>query len=339
MCLRLLSWSGLLLFASASLGCAQYATIRQQRPAKVNTPIRRLAIMELQPQRQEGRQAVAALWAELQQSGRFELVPQGDLQQFAPTPLVSTDGAADQNAAIQACRRMGIDGLLIAKVRFLETDGTLYRTKTIRIGYPEVVAEIQYELIDVRSGQILDKHVTKSEPYKGDLNPGTPGTNAESEILSQLAFSGGAKVARVLLPYENEIKVKLAHATLGPGSSEVRQGMDAAQAGKWVEARQHWLTAVEANPRNDAAMYNLALAHEALGEFMLARRALEAAADNNPNSRTKEALERVGRAEAELRLAQRTEPPRFVQHWGPGAQASRPQPRFQPASNEGTFWR
>jgi len=79
----------------------------------------------------------------------------------------------------------------------------------------------------------------------------------------------------------------------------------------------------------------LALAHEALGEFMLARRALEAAADNNPNSRTKEALERVGRAEAELLLAQRTEPPRFVQHWGPEAKASRP----QPASNEGTFWR
>jgi hypothetical protein len=305
----------------------------------VNTPIRQLAVMELQPQRAEGRQAVAALWAELQRSGRFELVPQGQLQQFAPTPLVLPDGAADQNVAIQAGRRMGIDGLLIAKVQFQETDGTLYGTKTIRFGDPEVVATIQYELIDVRSGQILDKNVTKSKPYRGDLNPHTPGPTAESEVLSRLASSGGAKVARVLLPYENEIKVKLAHSTLGPGSANVRKGMDAAQAGRWVEARQNWLTAVEADPKNDAASYNLALAHEALGEFMLAHRALDAAMDNNPKSLYREALERVDRAEAEMRLAQRSEPQRFLQCWGPGAQAARPNPRFPSASTKGTFWR
>ncbi|MAD80664.1 MAG: hypothetical protein CMJ50_07460 [Planctomycetaceae bacterium] len=70
MCLRLLGWSGLLLLASAPFGCAQYATIRQQRPAMVNTPIRQLAVMELQPQRAEGRQAVAALWAELRNRSR-----------------------------------------------------------------------------------------------------------------------------------------------------------------------------------------------------------------------------------------------------------------------------
>ena len=142
-------------------------------------------------------------------------------------------------------------------------------------------------------------------------------------VLSQLAYSGGAKVARVFLPHEDEIKVKLAHSTLGPGSSDSRKGVDAAQAGNWVEARQHWLTAVEANPKNHAAMYNLALAHEALGEFLLARRALEAAANSSPNSDTKEALARVDRAAAEMRLAQRPVAQPFVRPWRSVSQPSR----------------
>ncbi len=312
MCLRLLGLFALLLLSSSSLGCAQYATIRQQRPALVSTPFRRLAIMELRPQREEGRQAVEALWTKLQQSGRFELVPQSHLSHFATTPLIVANGSVDQNAAIQAGRRMGVDGLLIVAVQFLETDGSLYGTKRVRIGDPEVVAAVQYELIDVRSGQILDRQIMNSQPYKGDLTPQAPGLNRESEVLSQLAYAGGAKVASVLLPHEDEIKVKLAHSPLGPGSSEVRKGMDAAQAGKWVEARQYWLKAVKANPQNDAANYNLALAHEALGEYNSARRALDAAAHNNPNSEIKEAFARVERAADELRLARGPEwqPPR-----------------------------
>jgi tetratricopeptide (TPR) repeat protein len=304
----LVGWStaafGLILLASSSLGCAQHATIRLQRPALVSIPIRRVAIIELQPQREEGRHAVEALWTRLQQSGRFELVPQGHLQRFMTTPLFLSNGAADQQAAIEAGRQLGVDALLIVNVQFLETDGTVYGSKTIRIGEPEVVAAVQYELIDVRSGQILDKNVMSSQPYKGDLTAQPPGRNAESEVLSQLAYAGGAKVSHLLLPHEDEFSVELAHSALGPGSSEVRQGMAEAQAGNWVEARQYWLAAVEANPQNDAATYNLALSHEALGEFTLARRALAAAAGDNPNSLTKEALARVDRAAAEMRLAQ-----------------------------------
>lgn len=317
MCLRLLARTVLLLSAAHSLGCAQHATFRQQRPALVNAPIRRLAVVELASQRAEGDRALAALWAELQQSGRFDLVRHEQLQRAVSAPLLTANGSLDHDAAIHAGRRLGVDGLLITQVRFLETDGTVYGTKSLRIGDPEVVAAVRYELIDVRTGQVLDRNVAKSEPFKGDLNPHTPGPSAESEVLSRLASEGGVQVAYVLIPHEQEIKVQLAHSSLGPGSSDVRKGMGAAQAGNWAEARQHWLAAVEADPKNDAAAYNLALAHEALGEFALARRALEAAIAARPSSRYREAVQRVDRAEAELRLAQVPGPPQLAQRPAP----------------------
>ena len=52
------------------------------------------------------------------------------------------------------------------------------------------------------------------------------------------------------------------------------QGNEAAIQGDWNQASVHWRAAAQADPENDAALYNLGLAYEALGrldqaQFML----------------------------------------------------------------------
>ncbi len=281
------------------LGCAQHATFVQHRPARVTVPIRRLAMLELEAPRSEGQNATAALWQHLEQSGRFELVSTNELQLAAPSPLVDPDGAANRQVAVEAGRRLQVDALLIAGVRFLETDGTIYGSKSLRIGDPEVVAALQYELVDVRSGQTLDRDTVKSETYQGELERRTE----ESRILSRLARSSGGLAARVLVPFEEEVDVSLAHAAFGPGATDVRKGMELAKDGKWVEARQTWSRVVQSHPDNAAAAYNLAIAHEALGEFTLARQALGQALDKDDKQLYREAFARVVRADAERRSA------------------------------------
>jgi Flp pilus assembly protein TadD len=65
-------------------------------------------------------------------------------------------------------------------------------------------------------------------------------------------------------------------------SAEVRFGIAVAEKGLWAEARFRFEKAVELDPRNAAALNNLAVACEQLGDFARAREAYEQALKLKP---------------------------------------------------------
>ena len=76
-----------------------------------------------------------------------------------------------------------------------------------------------------------------------------------------------------------------AWATSQASSAEVRFGIAVAKKGLWAEARFRFEKAVELDPRNAAALNNLAVACEQQGDFGRAREAYEEALKLKPRQR------------------------------------------------------
>jgi len=267
-------------------------------------PLRRLAVLQRGGKREEAAEAYAAVVASLQQSGAYQVVELEQLERFAPAQLLMSDGSVNMPVAMEAARRMHLDGLLTLEIRFVEPDGSMYGTKTFRIGDPVIAAGIRYELIDAWRGTVMDRNLVKSDFYRGELSSGRVSPTSETRVLSDLARQSGLKLANLLAPHQEEVEVKLAHASLGLGTSKLRQGVKAARQGDWQQARQLWNEAVQEDADNDAALYNLGVACEATGDHVAARQAYEAALRINDSSDYRAALDRVHLAESDMRLAQ-----------------------------------
>jgi hypothetical protein len=78
-----------------------------------------------------------------------------DLQPDTPVPLVFADGNVNRFAAIEAASKAGADTVLTGRPRFMDSSGAPYGSATVRIGDPEVAAFCRYQLIDVRTGEVI----------------------------------------------------------------------------------------------------------------------------------------------------------------------------------------
>ena len=96
------------------------------------------------------------------------------------------------------------------------------------------------------------------------------------------------------------------------GGSLVNDGIKLAKNGQWDRAAAAWQAALKVDPQNHAAMYNLALAHEAKHEFAPAEEYITQAIAVRPNNRYSDALERVRQEKTNYLLAQQQRDSRNV---------------------------
>jgi tetratricopeptide (TPR) repeat protein len=83
----------------------------------------------------------------------------------------------------------------------------------------------------------------------------------ECEVLSELACSVGAELARRILPEAYTVHVALDE----DGGELVRQGAELADDDSWAAAVSLWRQALAANPGNAPALYNLGVEQERRG--------------------------------------------------------------------------
>lgn len=120
---------------------------------------------------------------------------------------------------------------------------------------------VDYRLIDTRSGETLthDRVVCNQSEVKQ-----LAGRSSE-DLLIQLC---GAEVVSNLTPQVGNCQTALANCSwMQRGGRLVRQGTRSAEQGDWEKAQDAWEAALNVNPRNDAAIFNLALAAASRGEF------------------------------------------------------------------------
>ena len=93
--------------------------------------------------------------------------------------------------------------------------------------------------------------IVNRQPVGGQLTP-------QEEIMRELADEVCRDFVRKLVPTR-----KREFREFASGNSDVQKGIDAAFANDWELAMEFWNDAVQKDPENDAAWYNLGIGHEA----------------------------------------------------------------------------
>ncbi|MBP88639.1 MAG: hypothetical protein CMJ64_18315 [Planctomycetaceae bacterium] len=294
----------------AMAGCVQRASFTQLKPARIDTPIRRLVLLDVTGPESVRAAAQQELVTGLTRSSAYELAGEQDLLSAAPARLRFENGSLNMPAILEAARRIGAEGVLAPRLRIIETNGTPFGKITMRLGDPEVVAAIQYRLLDTRTGFVVEQDTVQSESYKGELDRIASGRTSQSRIFERLAKDSAARVAASLAPHEVPVEVALASQVWGTGAGTLRSGNHAAKNGDWGEAMKQWNDVIQANQENDSAWYNLGLAHEAMGDFQRAHDAYQRAAALKQNELYQGAIARLNVAAEESRVAtaQRSRP-------------------------------
>lgn len=123
---------------------------------------------------------------------------------------------------------------------------------------------VSWSLLDVRHDRPLS-----GQPVVTAGNPRAP-SEQDLDAAATAAWD-------LLTPHVIRTRAELAAPRLVRGSRQVRQGNAAAAAGDWRQAEQIWQAVVEKQPRNHAALHNLALAAVARQQYHDARQRIAAA--------------------------------------------------------------
>lgn len=282
------------------LGCTTTATLTTTRPAELEIRgVSRLAVLDFSGPGDLAQIARTTMITQLQASRSYWIVDGAELQRAAAAPLYDAQGRVNPLVALEAASRRQLDAVLLGRISHRRAGvHDLGGGATLHIGDPQLTVVTEFELLDVRTGQLLAQGQTEAT-YRGPLHQDPASTRSERRLQLDLAAASAAKVVAKIAPHRVPVDVELATVAFGPESGAILAGNRFARAGQWSEARQRWETALQENPDSDAAMYNLGLAHEAAHDLPRARELFEAAARTAEKARYREALARADAAQRE----------------------------------------
>jgi hypothetical protein len=202
------------------------------------------------------------------------------------------DGSPDVAAAIVAARLAGIDGVLVGQVVAYAVHDDLRQDNHLEVANSaakndsasaaitsdskltltrEGTVTLAFKLIDARSGEIRVARQA-SHFFQGRMVNGQGQLPSRERVLADLLQQCARDIVALLAPHEEEVKAVLAGEWyIGPGMADLRRGNEAAVEGKWKEASAAWQSALDANPRNQPARVNLAIAARARRDYAAAR--------------------------------------------------------------------
>lgn len=301
-------WLFSALLLGALLGCAPRAKLQVWRPAEQDIAgVEKLAILDLAGQDQSGRIARSALVAQFAENRHYTLVDPAVLAQHRPITLA--DGSPDEGAALEAARNAGVDAILTGQVVSYNVFDDEQHDSHISFGGSgggnkksgasfsafgvgidnnntltrEASVSLAVKLIDVQSGQVLAARQA-AHSYNGKVVNGDGNLPTRERILTELLQDCSKDVVHLIAPHYTPTEVVLARQYYGAGLSDLRRGNSLASKGDWQGATAAWEKARAANPKNHAAIYNLAVAAEARQDYPGALRLADEALKNYGSS-------------------------------------------------------
>ena len=275
-------------------------TVASWQPAAADiSGLTRIAVVQFEGPDELTRAIQAEISQTLVASGAYQLCDPAPIQgAMAPWQGRSPEKV---HAALHVARQMQLDAVLIGKVRRRTDYGTNLGAMYVRIGDPELAVNVDYELIDVSSGDVRAGE-SLSHHYNGEVAAGDSSRDSEKRILARLTDKCLQQLVATVAPHESRTRVELASGSLGIASGNLRSGNAAAAKGDWEAARREWQTVIGANPDSHAAHYNLGVAMEINGEFTTAAAAYQEANRRAPRALYRDALARVQRSALDQQL-------------------------------------
>ena len=258
-----------LLLVTAS-GCAHMAKIPMWSPAVAQIEgVKTVAVLPFEGE--WGTRVAEEVSDAISESGTYTIIGVDSLPTIQTASLGGAAPAFDQ--VLVAARQADIDAVLTGTIVAEESSP---RDSGSRWGFPRQTSPahssmtVEYRLIDTRTGETLSQNrISCLEPESR-----TPIDTTHETLIQRC----GLEVVSQLTPQCGDCSIALANCgwTVRGGYS-VRKGVRAAEQGDWDSAVTAWESALRANPENDAALFNLALAAASQSEFEKAEElALEA---------------------------------------------------------------
>lgn len=278
--------------ALLSPGCVRTAIVKFWEPAAIDTcGMNRIVVMDFTGD--QGESVARSLSAELWENKFYAVVDPAELADQVQMAAFTKGNKGNLSGILGPAHEHGIDGVLLGEVLEYRCDDRHYRKKTfnftndvrpgitplggqaggleIRETYVrEGTVTIAFRLVDAATGELrAARQVSKS--YTGHIENGTGRLPSKEEILQQLTEDCLTEIVDMLAPHESTSQITLARSDVwSRGHREVKQGLVHAEKGDWEEAEQKWQLALELNPSNHAALFNLAVAADHRQEYALA---------------------------------------------------------------------
>lgn len=281
-----------LLFLSIILigvcGCAHTAEVTSWEPAEIDSDgIHRVAVINFTGE--NGTEISSALSSRLWNNDFYTLVDHSDFSSDI-RPASYTDHP-NFHSLLASANHADVDAVIVGSViQYRCDDNVLSRTnldlqtysdadqrnsqsgnsvliETQDTLYREATVTIAFRLVDVETGEILaSKQISKH--YRGEMKQGENHLPEKGRILEKLTNECLDEIVHMLAPHKTTCEMKLATCDFWTkGSGKVKAGLKHASTGDWEQAEQAWQAAIEENPENHAAMYNLSIAAVRKQEF------------------------------------------------------------------------
>ncbi|WP_437185430.1 CsgG/HfaB family protein [Planctomicrobium sp. SH668] len=281
-----------LLLLLLNTGCIRTAVVQFWEPASVDvSSMNRIVVMDFEGEKGEAISSV--LTDELEKNNFYTVVDHSSLSNGllqASYTLGSPDrGALDD--VLSAARVKGIDGIVLGevqeyhyenrKVRRLISKTSLERNPFQAVDVESSVDEtdareqsicdakvtISFRLVDVKTGDVrAEKEVTKT--HQLEIGSGLTAGTSEDEVLRSLTDKCVSEIVVMLAPHPVVAEFQLANCDVWTrGRREVREGNRLAHLGEWERAELMWQKAIELEPDNHAAHFNLAVSADHRQEY------------------------------------------------------------------------
>lgn len=268
-------------------GCAHTAPVANQPATEPDfSGLQRVAVMEFSGHR--GEAVATALANRLRHRPFYTMVDPVELTpDVQPATFQSTHDHSGRDLPVPA-KSAGVDGIVLGQVleyrcedlpvperKFPVRPPSSFRRWFNRRGdatderrMRQATVSLEVSLIDAGTGQVrVNRRISR------EFEEEVPFDDAPSseELLERLAEECLDEAARMLAPNEDHEYRQLSRCDLWTrGRNDVRQGIRLARQGDWLRAERKWRQAVETNPENHAALFNLAVSAARSGDHCVA---------------------------------------------------------------------
>ncbi len=274
-------------------GCAHTAVVTCLEPAEIDVAgMNRIAVADFSGE--QGEAIAAVLSNRLWENRFYTVVDRSELTSEIQTASYS-EGSSLQGV-LAAAHQANVDGVIVGNIIEYRCDDLILgatdidvdifnqadsennspqANSTIDIDFNQVVRRegsvtIAFRLVDVETGEIrAAKQVSKN--YQGEQVNDQGNLPTQGEVLQMLTGQCLDEVVKMLAPHETACEMKFASCDFWTkGSASVRKGLKAVEKGDWNGAENHWTQAIQQNPKNHAAMFNLSIAAARRQEYDIA---------------------------------------------------------------------
>jgi tetratricopeptide (TPR) repeat protein len=259
-----------IIFSLFLVSCAKKAIVPITRPAEINlVGIKRIAMGDITGN--AGTALSDILTQKLFESGRYEVLDRQNINALMREHNLNLSGAVDEATAVK------IGGLLGTSAMIFGSSNGQYSQKT-EIGQryscgskrePSVCQEYKkigqgristtLKVVDLKTGKIVAiKNFSEQGSDSASENNEWPPDLDQDVIMGKILNTTAAQFMKMIAPYTDFVSVEFDDDSKMP---EVNAGIESAQKGLWDSASIQFKNAVDRNPSDAAAWYNLGLAY------------------------------------------------------------------------------